>query len=143
MDDLIPSNPLRRMKPTKIYRSRTTAITVARCRHNQKPFGVHFTRNADKTWSWDYAFRLSPRSARTEGQELDSKLQGPFGGASSDYPGCPCCGDKVLFKCHCGRLTCFVTNEEDFEPFACAWCGEWMGSFTKGWDSLLTTRGDL
>lgn len=124
-----------------IYRSRPAAITPARCRHNRQTFGVHFTR-VEGTWVNDYAFRISPRFGQAEGHSLNRTLRGRFG-KSRDYPGCPFCKDKVLFKCGCGGLTCFVTDEADFQPFACAWCDDWIASYSNGWDSVQTSCDDL
>ena len=126
------------------YSSRKAALTLARCRHNRESFGVHLVFDRmEERWSVDYAFPLSPFSARKEGQNNGKVLRGRFGRHGPDYPGCPHCGDKVLFKCSCGRLTCFVTDDADFESFSCAWCGTWVDAYSSGWDSLGTHSGDL
>ena len=124
------------------YYPRETALTLARCRDSRETFGVHLTHQ-NKQWVTDAAFRLRSHSAALEGQTDPKTIRGNFGGPTDDYPGCPCCGDMVLFKCSCEKLTCFVTDYNDFEPFHCAWCGDYIDDFSDGWDSLQTQSGDL
>jgi hypothetical protein len=126
----------------QLYIARKTVLTIAKCTETEDDFGLHLTQIEEGVWIMDYTFVPRPHAVLTENQWSAERVTGKFNGGDSDFEGCPHCGNRQMFRCDCEHISCFVTNNHDFEPFNCPWCGLYVSDFSNGWDDLMTRTGD-
>jgi hypothetical protein len=68
-------------------------------------------------WIADWAFAIKEESASREGYQ-NTTVCGAFAFAA-EYPGCPHCGARSIFKCGCGRVACW---DGETRRVTCPWC---------------------
>lgn len=92
-------------------------IIMARCRHSGQGFGIRFEEKSRSQWVGDWAFPVKEQVAKKEGYDR-SEIRGTFS-FDEAYPGCPHCGAKDLFKCHCSKVACW---DGESRTVVCPWC---------------------
>jgi hypothetical protein len=95
-------------------------ICRARCSGTRRPFLVWFKRERGGIWYSEKASEVSERRVVSDAF-TGAAVEGRFWKGSS-YPGCPCCGKRLLrkcFKCNAGWVC--VSYGDPF--FVCPWCG--------------------
>lgn len=96
-------------------------ILLIRCAKAKRAFGVRIQKMKDGDWWRTWAFKISEKSASSEGYEKNN-VQGNLY-ETEEYPGCPHCGTKGFVQCNkCHKLTCW--NGETV--LNCQWCGNVM-----------------
>jgi hypothetical protein len=97
--------------------SPNVVIVMSRCSRSGMGFGIRFEEQTHGKWSGDWAFAVKEQAARKEGYG-GSEITGAIALAKR-YPGCPHCHASGLYKCSCGKVTCW-----DGEPriVTCPWC---------------------
>ena len=80
-------------------------IVMARCQHSRQTFGIRFEERSPGQWVGDWAFPIKESAARNEGYH-QGDVRGAFS-LDNAYPGCPHCRDASIFKCVCGKVSCW------------------------------------
>lgn len=102
-------------------------IVMSRCNHSKQNFGMRFEEKHEGQWTTDWAFAVKEAYAKKEGYD-QSAISGRFV-IDNAYPGCPYCHAKSIFKCGCGKVTCW---NGEIRTVTCSWCnhtGELSGHF--------------
>jgi len=106
-------------------------ILLSKCCKHNKMFGIRVER-AGNDWIRTWAFPISAASAKREGFD-ETMITGSLN-ASPEFPGCPHCGAKNLFKCACGQISCY---DGQSRSVFCYWCN------TKADDLVRSTSFDV
>jgi len=93
------------------------AIVISRCSRTGEAFGVRFEESTPSSWLGDWAFAIRERAAKREGYD-GSEIIGAIALAGG-YPGCPHCWANGLYKCSCGKVTCW---DGERRVVTCPWC---------------------
>ena len=93
-------------------------VIMARCAINRQGYGIRLEEKSKNYWEADWAFTLKEKAAAIEGYE-GSTISGTFCFAA-EYPGCPHCGSRSIFKCGCGKVACW---NGEIRQVTCPWCG--------------------
>src|SRR5437764_15248949 len=80
-------------------------IVTSRCSRTRQYFGIRFEEAIRGQWIADWAFPIKETLAKKEGYNRN-QITGTFSFAS-EYPGCPDCQAKSIFKCNCGKIACW------------------------------------
>lgn len=96
-------------------------IGLSKCSKTGRLYGIRFEPR-QVGWEMTWAFPISERAAA--GEKYDrTQINGPFL-TGETYPGCPDCGSRYFWYCHCGgRMNCYDGN---LKNRTCQWCG-WTG----------------
>ena len=92
-------------------------VILCKCGKNHKTFGIRTEKN-NKKWMMTWAFPIKESTGKREGYDKVS-VSGDIS-MTSEYPGCPYCGQRSLTVCSCGHLCCTITRGN---VFTCEWCG--------------------
>jgi len=93
-------------------------IIFARCNDLHHGFGIRVEEKELSNWCCDWTFPLTKQHARRE-KYHETIIQGNIF-VDTQYPGCPHCGSKSIYKCgNCGKIACW--NSEDL-TVVCPWC---------------------
>lgn len=104
--------------PVKIRREPEARITLCKCKETKRIYGVRMEK-AQGGWNYTWAFPISVDSAKREGYDI-TVLKGTLG-KTSEYNGCPYCGEKYFVVCdNCRKLNCKIISGD---TFTCEWCG--------------------
>jgi hypothetical protein len=109
-------------------------IVLGRCRRSRRPFGIRFEEKGRNRWLADWAFAVKETTAGREGYDR-GEITGSFS-FDPAFPGCPSCEARNLFKCDCGKVSCWGGEA----VVTCPWCGN-TGQI-KGEVSGLGAGGD-
>jgi len=93
-------------------------VIIAKCSNVKDLFGIRIENFEDDNWISNWAFKIKEDVAKREGYDK-TKISGSFL-ISSEYPGCPYCGNNNYVYCCCGKVSCHNSNDE---IFTCPWCG--------------------
>ena len=105
-------------KSGALRRGPEARIVLSMCKEAKKAYGVRMEK-AQEGWNCTWAFPISMESAKREGYE-STILKGNLG-HTSDYNGCPYCGQKLFVVCGaCKKLNCQIVSGD---TFTCGWCG--------------------
>src|SRR2546421_378043 len=92
-------------------------IVLARCCQSAHLYGVRFEEAVRNQWLADWAFAVREQTARRERVD-QGDITGGFGFAP-EFPGCPHCGARSVFRCSCGKVACWDTETM---KVTCPWC---------------------
>lgn len=92
-------------------------IVLARCCRSANLYGIRFEEVTRHRWLADWAFTVREQTARRERFD-HGDITGGFGFAS-EYPGCPHCRHKSVFRCSCGKVACW---DSESLKVTCPWC---------------------
>ena len=107
-------------------------IVMARCNKSRNNFGIRFEEKKRGQWVADWSFAIKETSAKKEGYDK-GVISGSFV-FENDYPGCSYCHARPVFKCSCGKVSCW--NGEQLRV-TCPWCLS-QGELSDGVESLGT-----
>lgn len=84
-------------------------LVSAQCARSTKPFLIRF-QEAGNRWLADWVVCNASLTA------IEPKsVQGTFD-LRPDYPGCPHCSAKAIFRCGCEQIACWNSQSEDVCP---------------------------
>lgn len=98
--------------------SAEAVVILCKCGKNHKTFGIRTEKSTNKKWMMTWAFPIKESTGKREGYDKVS-VSGDIS-MTSEYPGCPYCGQRSLTVCSCGHLCCTITRGN---VFTCEWCG--------------------
>lgn len=127
--------PADRRKGETVGELPNVLIVLAQCERRGGLFGVRIEEVARRRWVADWAFPVRPKTAEREGYGT-ATAHGEFSFAPT-YPGCPGCENPSVFKCGCGKVSCW---DGTAVAVTCPWCGN-RGRLT-GTVETLTASGD-
>ena len=96
-------------------------VVPAWCQQTRRLFGVRMEEKSPSHWEGTWAFAMKDKAAAREGYDK-TELRGSFE-LGAAYPGCPHCKSDSLFKCDCGKVTCW---DGQTERVTCGWCSAIM-----------------
>jgi len=116
------------------------SVILAKCSVHGGTFGIRVEKR-ETDWVSTWAFPIDDGKARREGFHK-TKIKGAFS-PTSDYPGCPYCGDNELVQCGCGKMICYSESrvygssermtekkserKSKNDAHRCPWCGNKVG----------------
>jgi hypothetical protein len=110
-------------------------IVLARCRGTGKLFAIRFEEKVAGQWQADWAFPVKEDIAKREHFDR-GEITGSFNFAPT-YPGCPVCRARTCFRCSCGKVGCWNTEEKQV---TCPWCHRTVA--IEGIVTRLSAGGD-
>ena len=96
------------------------SVVLSKCSVHNRLFGIRVEKRGGD-WVRTWAFKIDEKRAKNEGFDK-TKIVGSLD-ATTDYPGCPYCGEKNFVMCACGKMSCWSS---DRKSGTCHWCGTWM-----------------
>jgi len=100
-------------------------IILSKCSVHNDIFAIRIEKHSGD-WVRTWAFKIDDKKAKREGFD-NNKMTGTLN-ATSDFPGCPYCGEHGFARCSCGKLSCLKLG---VESAPCHWCGITMENFVN------------
>lgn len=114
------------------------AVIMAKCTKNRRSYGIRVQQMEDQDWWRTWAFEIDDCRAAREGFDTNTIVGNLY--ATDEYPGCPYCGDRNIFYCSCGKISCGgITGEKH----TCPWCGNTCNSVALTDKIVLQDSGDV